>query len=127
MLRHRLGDNSSEFFNTDNITQKKVSDDERNSKEYYMLDCLLKHFAARPFLIGQHFLSGGITFYEIFNFPEQHFHEYRLRADPSAKQPSEGGGEQDDKHDERNHRKTEYEKVLWPEHLTENDEFGFGD
>ena len=84
-----------------------------------MLAAFPQNLFCVPGLFLQHFLFACVAFNEIFNFSEYHFHEYRLGANPTAKQPAKRRRKQDDKYNERDHRQTKNEKVLGPENFTE--------
>src|ERR1700761_4746538 len=61
----------------------------------------------------------GITFYPYFYFAKDHFHENGLRAYPSAKNPAERDGEQDNTNQKDKRSQHEQENVLRPENLPE--------
>ena len=92
-----------------------------------MLRQLDPDLACTPWSFAEQSLFRSIPFDQILHFAEQHFHEIRLRANPSAEQTAESCREKNDEHDEGDHRYPEDEEILRPEDLPENDEFGIGD
>ena len=57
--------------------------------------------------------------------PENEFHKYGLRADPSAEKATKYHGKQNNKHDEGYHANGKNEKVLRPENFREKNKFAF--
>src|SRR5579859_2730910 len=122
MLRHRAGNDLPEPFDPDDISKKSVCDNKRQEIKNPVLGGFLSDLRTRPGCFGQQFLPGGVSFYQILDLPEQHFHKDGLWAYPTAEQPSEGRGEQDHENDKSHHRQSEDEEILGPEYLTENNE-----
>lgn len=127
MLAHRFRNDLVQFFYANNIGQKEVGNDKCQKIEHKVFDGPPRDLAGSPGGCFIEFLLRRTPFNKIFNFPEQHFHKHRLGTNPAAKQPAKGCGEQDDENDEGDHSQPEDEKILGPEHLSENNESGGGD
>src|SRR5690606_19201221 len=89
-----------------------------------MLECFLEDLFPGPGCIIQQFLRGGISFNQVLQFAEEHLHKDGLGANPSAKQAPKGCSKENDEHDKSDHHQTKNEKILWPEHLSKDDELG---
>src|SRR5690349_451242 len=107
MSTDRFAGNFVQFADANNICKKKVSDDERHHVKYQVLGSFFEDLFFSPRGFGKNLLSSSITFNGVFNFPEKHFHEYSLGADPTAKQATECRGEQNNEYNECDHCKSE--------------------
>ena len=96
MLANRFGNDLFQLPDTDNISEKKIGDDKSQQKKNDMLQCNQSDLPGIPGCFGQHFLFVGAAYYQVFHFPEKHFHKNGLRTNPSTEQPSECCGKEDD-------------------------------
>jgi len=72
-------------------------------------------------------LLAVVTFDPVLQLPVNEFHEYGLRAYPSAKYPSVNNCEQYNEYYEGYHRQHKQVKILRVKHYPENDKFPFDD
>jgi hypothetical protein len=114
-----------QLIHTNHIRQKKVGDKEGEEEEDDKFHCTHPYLFCIPRHFAQVSLCGEITINPVFYLPENHFHEYGLRAGPSAEYPSKNHRKQDDKYNESDHGYPKDEKILWPENQTEDDKFPF--
>ena len=64
------------------------------------------------FSVDDYFTNPDTDEYQ-FNFSENHFHEYGLRTNPSAKETTINQREDDYEEHEDNHAQPEHDKILW--------------
>ena len=64
----------------------------------------------------------GVAFDQVFDLTKDHFHHHRLRTGPTAPEPSERGGEDDDASNEHKHGDGKDDEILRPEDLAEDGE-----
>src|SRR5690606_10504402 len=105
------------------VGQEHVGDHKGDDGKEEPFEALLPDLFRIPFLFIESHLGSAIAFDPVFYLPEYHFHENGLRADPSAEDPSEGGGEYGDKHHGNDHSRNSQIEILRPERLSENIEF----
>lgn len=84
------------------------------------------YFSGSPGALVQFPACPKVTFYEEFDFAEDHFEEEGLGTGPSAPDAAEGYGEDDDKKDEGEHQQGQDKGVLGPEYGSEDDKFPVG-
>src|SRR5690606_5847508 len=102
-----------------------MADEDRDSNEYSVLECLLADLAGIPRCLVEALLFVGIAFNQVLDFAEHHLHEKRLRARPSAPYASEDNRKEDDENEKRNQQQREQHKVLRPERLTKDQKTSF--
>src|SRR5690606_16078493 len=118
----RVAHNMPQLLYANDIGQENIGDPERERKEQDMLDRFPAHLVCGPGAFVQQALRSRISFYPVFYAAKKHFHENGLRADPPAKEPAKGHGEQRNEQDERHHGQAKKEKILRPENGAEQDE-----
>ena len=123
MLSHWLANNFQHLIHADQVSQKEMGKNDRQPVNNQVFRQLFPDFFSSPGGFVQSALLPRIPFYPIFNFPENHLHEHRLRTNPPAKQPTEDHRKQNDENDKRQHGQHEQVKILRGENQPEQYEF----
>ena len=80
-----------------------------------------------PWTFFKSLLLSPITIDQIFNATKKHFHENRLRTNPTTKQASKDDGKENNEDNTNNHQYGKKVHVLRPKNLTKDDEFTVND
>ena len=115
------------LIHTDQIGQEEVCDQKGHQPEDNDLHRAFPDLVGIPGHLAQLPLFDMVAVQPVFDLPEHHLHENGLRAGPSAEDPSENHGKEDDEDYEREHPEHEDEEVFRTEDLAEQDEFSLQD